>query len=180
MTRLPTGWAPVRFTITACLALGVTVACGRSADLQPPSIGATAPAFEAVTLEGSPVALDSLKGQVVVLNVWATWCIPCLEEIPQLQSVHRTYGAQGVAVVGVSIDAAGMGADVKDFMDAHDMGYTVWLDPARDFPLRFLTVGVPETFVLDRAGVIRWRMTGAIRPGDTTLVAAIRDALQDG
>lgn len=158
------------------------MACGRSSEvaLQAPAIGAQAPAFEAMDLGGNAVSLDSLRGRVVVLNVWATWCIPCLEEIPQLEAVHREFGEQGVSVVGVSIDAAGMGAEVSDFMTDHDMSYSVWLDPARDFPLKFLTVGVPETYVLDRAGIIRWRMTGAVRPGDTAFVAAVRQALRDG
>jgi len=160
------------------LTLAVCIGCAGSTERRAPAIGASAPAFDAMDLSGATVTLDSLKGQVVVLNVWATWCRPCLEEIPLLEATHQQFGAQGVTTIGVSIDAAGMGADVKDFMDAHGMTYSVWLDPNRDFQLKFLTVGVPETFVLDRAGVIRWRMIGAIREGDTTFVAAIRDALR--
>lgn len=164
--------------VAMCLVMAIA-GCTATTERRAPAIGASAPAFEAMDLNGAPVALDSLKGQVVVLNVWATWCRPCLEEIPLLEATHREFLPQGVKTVGVSIDAAGMGADVKDFMDTHGMTYTVWLDPSRDFQLKFLTVGVPETFVLDRAGVIRWRMIGAIREGDTTFVAALRDALRD-
>lgn len=160
------------------LTLAVCIGCAGSTERRAPAIGASAPAFDAMDLSGATVTLDSLKSQVVVLNVWATWCRPCLEEIPLLEATHQQFGPQGVTTIGVSIDAAGMGADVKDFMDAHGMTYSVWLDPNRDFQLKFLTVGVPETFVLDRAGVIRWRMIGAIREGDTTFVAAIRDALR--
>lgn len=166
-----------------CLLLSIAgtsasaAACAGSADVRAPAIGASAPAFEAMDLSGAPVTLASLKGRVVVLNVWATWCRPCLEEIPQLEAVHREYGSKGVSTIGVSIDAAGMGADVKDFMEEHGMTYAVWLDPDRNFSLKFLTVGVPETFVLDRQGIIKWRMIGAIRPGDSTFAAAISDAL---
>ena len=167
---------PAIWLVGAVLSLGVG-GCAGSTEKRAPAIGASAPAFEAMDLTGAPVTLASLEGRVVVLNVWATWCRPCLEEIPQLEAVHREFGPQGVSTIGVSIDAAGMGADVKDFMDEHGMTYDVWLDPDRDFSLKFLTVGVPETFVLDREGIIRWRMIGAIRPGDSTFVAAIRTAL---
>ncbi|MCC6241843.1 MAG: TlpA family protein disulfide reductase [Gemmatimonadaceae bacterium] len=151
--------------------------CTRSDELRAPAVGAHAPSYAAMDLAGAPVSLDSLKGKVVVLNVWATWCRPCLEELPALEAVHRQFSSQGVTMVGVSIDAAGMGGDVADFMREHGMSYTVWLDPDREVSLKFLTVGVPETFVLNRDGTIRWRMIGAIRPGDSTLVAAIRAAL---
>lgn len=169
--------------VGALLSLSALSGCdmrakGTAATPRMPTIGATAPDYTAIDLDGKPVALKSLRDKVVVLNVWATWCLPCREEIPQLEALHQQYAGQGVEVIGVSIDAAGMGAEVADFMKAHDMTYRVWLDPDHDFSLKFLTVGVPETFVVDRAGTVRGRMIGALRPGDTTLVAAIHKALQ--
>ncbi len=160
------------------LLTGVSVsACERGTAPRAPALGAAAPAFTAMTLEGEPVTLAALSGSVVVLNVWATWCIPCREEIPQLEALHREYGAQGLKTIGVSIDVAGMGADVRDFATEQGMTYPIWLDPDHQFSLKFLTVGVPETFVIDRAGVIRFRMIGAFRRGDTTLAAAVRRAM---
>ena len=160
------------------LLIGLTLsACERGTTPSVPALGAPAPAFAAITLEGEPVTLASLTGSVVVLNVWATWCIPCREEIPQLEALHREYDAQGIKMIGVSIDAAGMGADVRDFATEHEMTYPIWLDPDNQFALKFLTVGAPETLVIDRAGVIRFRMSGALRRGDTTLVAAVRRAM---
>lgn len=153
------------------------VSCAPPRDLRPPSLGASAPAFAAMALDGTPVSLASLKGQVVLLNVWATWCQPCKEEIPQLEALHQQYAPQGLTTVGVSVDASGMGSDVADFIQEHGMHYTVWLDPDHSFSLKFLTVGVPETFVIDREGVIRHRLIGALRTGDTTLSAAVRRAL---
>ncbi len=150
---------------------------GSARVLKAPAIGADAPAFEAIDLAGAPVTLAAHRGKVVVLNVWATWCLPCREEIPQLEALHKEFAAQGVEIVGVSIDAAGMGSEITDFMREHDMQYAVWLDPDHNFALKFLTVGVPETFLIDKAGVIRYRMIGALRPGDTSLNAAIKAAL---
>lgn len=168
---------PWRNSLAMVLALSAATACDKPAVPRAPALGAAVPAFAAMNLEGQPVTLESLKGQVVVLNVWATWCRPCLEEIPQLEALHQTFGAQGVKVVGVSIDAAGMGADVRDFATAQNMHYTVWLDPDHDVQLKFLTMGVPETFVIDKQGVIRARTIGALRVGDTTLTSAVKRAL---
>ncbi len=168
-----------RSALAWALAMLSATACSKTEGLKAPAIGALAPAFDVIDLAGKPVSLASLKGQVVVLNVWATWCSPCIEEIPQLESVHKTFGAQGVTTIGVSIDAAGMGADIQDFMKEHDMTYPVWLDPDNTFALKFLTVGVPETFVVDRKGAIRWRAGGALRTTDTTFVGAIKQALAE-
>ena len=167
----------VRAGLFALLTGMSLAACDRRTAPRAPALGAAAPAFTSMTLEGEPVTLAALSGSVVVLNVWATWCIPCREEIPQLEALHREYGAQGLKTIGVSIDAAGMGADVRDFATEQGMTDPLWLDPDHQFSLKFLTVGVPETFVIDRAGVIRFRMIGAFRRGDTTLAAAVRRAM---
>jgi len=141
--------------------------------------GALAPAFSAQDLDGKAVALADLRGKVVVLNEWATWCEPCRGEIPQLEALYREFAPQGLVMVGVSVDAFGTASDVRDFAREHDMTYPIWLDPDKHFAAKFVTVGVPETFVIDRAGKIRRRQIGALREGDTTLTAAIRSALAD-
>lgn len=163
--------------VALLLAVFVAVSCKKI----PASSGAgqPAPAFSALDLDGKPVALTDLRGKVVVLNEWATWCEPCRGEIPQLEALHRQFAAQGLVMVGVSVDAFGTGADVRDFAREHDMTYPIWLDPDKRFAEQFFTVGVPETFVIDRAGLIRRRHIGAILPGDTTVAAAIRSALAD-
>lgn len=161
------------------VALAVAAACGRdgSAARTGASVGNAAPVFSAVDLDGKPVHLDSLKGKVVVLNEWATWCEPCRDEIPQLEALHQRFASQGLVLVGVSVDAFGTGGDVRDFVQQHGMTYPVWLDPDNRFAARFGTFGVPETFVIDRGGVVRRRQIGALRTGDTTLAAAIQQAL---
>lgn len=150
--------------------------CARSGDLRAPAIGAAAPAFAAMDLTGAPVQLSALRGHVVVLNVWATWCLPCRAEIPQLEALHRRVASDSVVLVGVSVDAPGSGAEVQEFLTAQGVSYPVWLDPEHRFSLAFLTNGVPETFVIDRQGIIRHRVIGALPRGDTTLLAAVRAA----
>ncbi len=179
----------VRMVLGVCAAV-VAAACaprdasrdsgnaGASANAKrAPAIGAPAPVLALHDLNDAPQTLESLKGRVVVLNVWATWCQPCREELPQLEALFQQFKAQNVAMIGVSVDAEGMGSDVRDFAKEHGMSYPIWLDPDHDFALKFLTIGVPETFVVDAAGVIRWRKIGALTKGDTTLAGAVRAAM---
>ena len=140
-------------------------------------IGLPAPSYAATTLAGDSVTLASQRGTVVLLNVWATWCHPCRTEIPELIALRQRYRARGMEVVGVSVDADGAQADIRTFMKEFAMDYPVWLDPDERISTRFLLVGVPATFVIDRTGVVRWRKTGPIQPGDTTLTVAIERAL---
>jgi thiol-disulfide isomerase/thioredoxin len=151
---------------------------GASASLKSPAIGAPAPVLELTDLDGKPVSLAALKGSVVVLNVWATWCQPCRIETPELEALHKAFAGQPVKVIGVSIDNAAAGPDVRDFAKEFGVTYDLWLDPQKDVQVQFLTIGVPETFIIDRNGVIRARQIGGVRPGDTVVVGAVRRALE--
>ncbi|MEP6492156.1 MAG: TlpA disulfide reductase family protein [bacterium] len=151
--------------------------CLDTKTVRAPAIGAAAPGFAAQDLDGNRVSLAELRGKVVVLNEWATWCEPCRGELPQLEALHQRFASRGLVLVGVSVDGAGMGADVRDFTREHGLHYPIWLDPEKQFALHFLTMGVPETFVIDRDGVIRWRKIGALPDGDTTLASAVQRVL---
>jgi cytochrome c-type biogenesis protein len=143
----------------------------------PIAVGKPAPEYAAQTLDGQRAALVALKGKVVLLNVWATWCHPCRDEIPQLEALHQQHRGAGLEVIGVSIDAAGTEEGIRSFMRDFRMTYPIWYDPDERVTATFLTVGVPETFLIDRAGVIRWRKIGPIERGDSTLSSAIARAL---
>jgi cytochrome c biogenesis protein CcmG/thiol:disulfide interchange protein DsbE len=166
--------------MTRRVAIVVLVLAGACKKVAPSTAaGQPAPAFAAQDLDGKPVALADLHGKVVVLNEWATWCEPCRGEIPQLEALYRQFEKQGLVMVGVSVDAFGTGGDVRDFAREHDMTYPIWLDPDKRFAEQFVTVGVPETFLIDRGGKIRRRHIGAITAEDTTLASAIRSALAE-
>ena len=143
--------------LAATAVAAALTACGTAAPANPVAIGATAPVYTARSLAGDSASLSALRGKVVVLNIWATWCHPCRQEIPQLQALHATYADRGLTVVGVSIDAAGTEAGIREFVHEFAMTYPIWLDPDERVTSRFLTIGVPETFVIDRSGVIRWQ-----------------------
>ena len=161
--------------LVVALLLGATAACGSRE--QRVDIGLPAPAYQAVSLAGGSVSLGDQRGKVVLLNVWATWCHPCREEIPELRVLHSRYAARGLEVVGVSVDAEGNDDGIKAFMKEFEMAYPVWLDPGERVSSQFLIFGVPSTFLIDKQGVLRWRKTGPIATNDTTLTLAIERAL---
>lgn len=140
-------------------------------------VGAPAPAYATVALNGDSVSLASLRGKVVLFNIWATWCHPCRAEIPELRALHAKYRDRGLELVGVSVDADGTDDAIKAFMDEFRMTYPIWRDPDERVSTRFLAIGVPATYLIDREGVLRWRKTGPIAPNDSALTAAVERAL---
>ena len=163
----------------SAFAVLVLVACAGDDNVpaRPLDIGQTAPHYSAVSLNGDSVSLEQLRGRVVLLNVWATWCHPCREEIPVLQALHARYAPQGLELVGVSVDARGEEDTIREFATDFRMTYPLWLDPDERIQSTFLAIGVPATFLIDREGVLRWRYVGPVRANDTTLVRQLERAL---
>ena len=141
------------------------------------AIGAPAPEYRATTLAGDSVTLAGLRGRVVLLNVWATWCHPCRDEVPFLQDVHERYAPRGLELVGVSVDAAGEEASIRDFARRFGMTYPIWRDPGERVSSTFLIIGVPATFLVGRDGTLLWRKTGPVSESDTTFARLLEEAL---
>jgi peroxiredoxin len=118
------GWVLVGLAIVLC------GGCGEA--LERVEIGSLAPDFGAVDLAGDSVHLRDLRGEVIFLNVWATWCEPCREEIPALQALQERHSGQGFEVVGVSIDFAGQREKLQPFADSFGVTYTLWHDIGED------------------------------------------------
>jgi len=129
------------------------VGCG-GAERETVAVGAPAPTYAAETVEGTPIALADLKGKVVLLNIWATWCKPCREEIPALETLFQRHRAAGLEVIGVSIDAPSEAARLRPFVT--ELG---------------------ASYLIDRDGVLRWRHMGPVRADDPALTAALRTVL---
>jgi peroxiredoxin len=140
--------------------------------------GNAAPAYLAVSMNGDSVSLAALRGKAVLLNVWATWCHPCRDEIPELQQLYERYRDRGLEIVGVSVDAAGQNQAIEAFSRRFGMTYPVWRDPDEIVSATFLVIGVPATFLIDRIGIVRWKKTGPIGRDDSTLTRAIEQALE--
>jgi cytochrome c biogenesis protein CcmG, thiol:disulfide interchange protein DsbE len=166
-----------RVALTALAALAA--ACG---DPDAPSRDALgeAPSYTAVTLDGDPVALVDLRGEAVLLNVWATWCAPCRIEIPELQALHEEHADHGLRVVGVTVDSRHAMDDVRAFMDELGMTYDVWWDPDHSALNLFRASGVPFSALIDREGRIVWRHLGMFQRGDPELISALERVLTQG
>ena len=135
--------------LAACLFLSFLFAvmlagCGGGAGPEEVALGSPAPKLSLQSLDGQTVDSASLKGQPVVLNFWATWCAPCLKEIPELKEFAAAGGAK---VVGVALDEEGAKA-VKPFVEQHGINYTILLGNEETFT-RFGGGGVPYTLLLD-------------------------------
>jgi len=144
--------------VLALLAYGFTLS---PRDIPSPLVGRPAAAFTLTSFDGAPVTLDALRGKVVVLNFWASWCYPaCYEEAPVLERAWRAYRDRGVVVLGVDIqdkDEAG-----RKFIRDFSLTFPNAPDPAGKVSIDYGVYGVPETFFIDRQGRIRRKYVGAV------------------
>lgn len=151
-------WAATAGVLAALLAAGWSV---RDRFL-PMDVGTRAPDFRAVDLQGRPVSLADLRGQVVLVNIWATWCEPCRAEMPSMQRLHDELGPRGLKIVAVSVDKAPTGAaELRAFAKELGLTFTIWHDPSGRIQQTYRTTGVPESFLVGRDGVILKKVIGA-------------------
>ena len=163
---------PRRLVLAAWLVAGVaalvaflTVSVGRPAGpVDTPIVGRPAPAFDLQTLDGGRISLAELRGSPVVLNFWASWCIPCREEAPLLTAADATYRADGLRILGVVYQDSSENAG--DFMARYGQTYPGLLDPDGRTAIDYGVFGIPETFFIDRSGVVRSRQVGALTEAD--------------
>jgi thiol-disulfide isomerase/thioredoxin len=139
-------------------------------------VGDPMPAYAAAYLDGKPLNLANEKGSVIFLNVWATWCGPCRFETPELQALQNQYAANGLKVIGVSVDE-GDKAEVKTFVAEQKITYPIAVDPEGRIATLLQTTVLPTSLLIDRDGKIVWRQIGAVMPNDAKLKAAVEKAV---
>jgi peroxiredoxin len=125
--------------------------------------GGPAPAFTLTTLEGQPGALSQYKGQVVMVNFWATWCGPCQQEMPLLDQMYKKYKPAGFTLIGVNVDKEA--PPVKELMARKPVSFPVLLDPANQVSKAYHVDEMPSSVIIDRKGEIRYIHRG-YKPGD--------------
>jgi peroxiredoxin len=154
--------------------LAVNAPSTSSGSEAPVAAGGQAADFKLETLDGTTVSLDSLRGKVVFLNVWATWCEPCREEMPSMQTLYDDFkGNKDFVMLAVSQDTKGRAA-VAPYVAKNGYHFTILLDPENKLMASYTVSGVPETFIIDRKGQIVAHHMGAFdwsRPD-------VKDALQ--
>ncbi len=126
--------------------------------------GDRAPEFHLKTIDGGSVSLADLRGKVVMVHFWATWCPPCVGELPTLDRLYRTLTGKDFMMLAVSVDEGGAGA-VAPFMKQNKLSLPVLLDPGGEVARLYGTFKFPETYIVDRNGVVRFK---AIGPRDWT------------
>ena len=127
----------------------------------PAKVKIEAPALTLTDIQGIPHSLSDYRGQVVLVNLWATWCPPCQGEMPNLQDYFNDHQREGFTVI--AIEDGDSTADVLLFVQKHGLNFSIWLDPnylAAHYA--FKTMNLPSSYVVDRKGVIRLEWVGAI------------------
>ena len=136
--------------------------------IQPVTAGTVAPEFEINDLGGGLARLSDHSGEVVLVNIWATWCLPCRIEMPSMERLYQEIGEDGFEIMAVSIDAAlgqfdqagRPGGDIEVFADSLGLTFPMLHDPSGGIERLYRTTGVPETFLIGRDGIIYKKVAG--------------------
>ncbi len=147
---------PAAFVAVLWYALGIEPAAPS------PLEGRVAPPFTLRLFDGGAVSLEALRGQVVLVNFWASWCVPCRQEAPYLEAAWRAYRARGFVLVGVNVwDAE---TDARAYIREFGHTFPNGMDRSGAIAIAYGVRGVPESFFIDRAGRIARRHVGPLTP----------------
>jgi thiol-disulfide isomerase/thioredoxin len=153
-----------RWALAARLAgcgLAVILSGAASADAIAP--GAAAPAFQLHSSGSADLSLSDLKGQVVLINFWASWCGPCRQEMPVLEQLYKKYKGAGFTLLGVNVEPKS--ADAEGFLKSTPVSFPILFDTDSKVSKLYEVSGMPSTVILDRAGKVRYVHHG-YKPGE--------------
>ncbi len=129
-------------------------------DQEKADVGYLAPGFSLRNLKGNRESLGKYRGQVVVLNFWATWCAPCRVEMPSFENLYRRYRSEGMTVLAITIDK-NADAKIKSFVEEYGLSFPVLLDTKGEVERLYPSMTIPFTYVIDRDGRVVARVDGA-------------------
>jgi peroxiredoxin len=160
--------------ILAGLVLGGAALVWYGPDVEQIAVGSKAPNYRAMDLAtGDTIALrDHYRGHVTLVNIWATWCVPCKVEMPAMQRLYDSLSSRGFRIAAVSIDQEGPEV-VREFASSLHLTFDILQDRKGDIQQAYQTTGVPESFLLDSTGIIMKRVIGAhdwASPVNTALI----------
>jgi cytochrome c biogenesis protein CcmG, thiol:disulfide interchange protein DsbE len=139
--------------------------------------GFLAPDFETTTLSGETIKLSSLRGHPVILNLWASWCPPCREEMPALQQIYKDYSDQGLVVLGAHMTAQDSREAAASFVDEMGLSFLIPLDPKGEISRLYHVQALPTTYFIDKDGIIRDLIIGG-PVADAVFRAQAQDLIQ--
>jgi peroxiredoxin len=140
--------------------------------------GQPAPNFRFPSLNGKMVRLSDYRGKVVLVNVWATWCPPCVDEMPSLQTLYQAFKDENFEILAVSIDSAGLEA-VAPFMQKHKLTFPALVTSQTTMESIYKITGVPETFVVDKNGLLVKKIIGPLNWASPEVFRLIRELLRE-
>lgn len=147
-------------SMAALPAIGLAGPADQAADIAP---GVTAPAFQLMSSTGKPISLADLKGQVVLINFWASWCGPCRQEMPILDQLYHSYKEAGFMMIGVNVEPNAR--DAEKFLKGTPVSFPILFDPHSQVSSLYQVSGMPSTVIVDRNGKVRYVHHGYL-PGD--------------
>lgn len=133
----------------------------------------TLPALGVGSADGAPIHLSELRGHVVLVNFWATWCPPCIEETPSLEALSNNLRNLGVEVIGVSVDQDPVA--IKTFIAEHHLSFPIVRDPDQKVASQYGTFKFPETYILDRDGRVAEKITGPTNWADPQMLSFVEN-----
>ena len=141
-------------------------------------IGKPAPTFAGTGLDEKPLSLEALRGQVVILDFWATWCRPCVESMPKIQKIHEKYANKGVTVVGINEDDKETEKKVQAFLKDKGITFRQFADPKGKLGRKYNVAAIPSTFLIDKEGVIQAVHVGFSEDLETELAKQVEKLLR--
>ncbi|TAM81042.1 MAG: TlpA family protein disulfide reductase [Acidobacteria bacterium] len=161
-----------KWIVVAVAGVGVLWLALHPRQRAPVKLGDRAPGFTLPQLPSGRLSLSQFKGQVVVLNFWATWCPPCVMEAPSLEQFATEMKSQGVTVIGVSVDENAQA--LSQFVQYYHVSYPVARDPRYSLTHRYGTYKLPETYIIDRDGRVAEKIIGATNWTDPRMITFVK------
>jgi peroxiredoxin len=163
--------------VCALFAAGVGALVAWRAPSDVARIDAPAPEFALANLAGEQVSLSGLRGRVVFVNFWATWCDPCRDEAPSLERLYASFQDEGFELLGVSVDAGGDRDAILDFQEEFALLFPILVDPSKEAYRAYGATGVPESFLIDASGRLVERFIGPRNWDEPRYARALRRLL---
>ncbi len=163
--------------LLALFALNQKESFRKSFELKSFDVGRPTPNFEFPGLDGKIVSLSDYRGKVVLVNIWATWCRPCVDEMPSMQKLYQKFKDDDFEILAVSIDALGAGV-VAPFMQKYSLTFPALLDSEGTIRESYGATGIPESFVIDRQGILVKKIIGAADWGSPEVFRFFGNLLQ--
>jgi peroxiredoxin len=161
--------------LIAILAVALVVVVSGTLEEHITNAGDTAPEFAVTTDQGKTVTRDNFGGKLLVLNFWASWCAPCIEELPTLNAFQRQFGPKGVVVVAISIDRNER--LYRQFLNRARLSFATAWDPEANISASYGTFQIPETYIIDRSGKVVEKLISNQNWLDPDLVARVQRLL---